>query len=560
VVTQTGKKDINLATLMSSYPTWAHPSVHYHARDWEKLRDTFQGEREVKEKGGVYLPRPSGLDDEEFAFYIDNATYFNMTNRTVGALTGTIFRRNPVIENLPEKLKDKLKRITKDAQSLRSFTRLTAKEVIHMGRYGVLVDMGRDGGDPYLTGYVTEAILDWTTGVVGDREVLTEVILMEAVLQPHTTVVKGSRGKTQMTVMNRGYSVRIRALRLVDGIYQQHIYDSLATETYPDITRDPTDIITPTNRGAKLNYIPFMIFGAEGNSAGINRSPMLDITQMNLSHYRSYAHLEHGRWYTATPVYWASKATTDRPGEYTLGASVVWELSAGESAGVIEFNGNGLKFLENAIETKEAHIATLGGRVIGVTTSSVSESDNQVAMKDRNEQALLLNVSLSLDEGFTKVLQWWATWQDVKIADAEKIAVEFNKDFMLSAAAAREFRAIQQMYDDGLLPIEVVYDYLKRAEVIPDWMDIEEFKKLLASKQSFINNPDVHANQRGMPDRKSELKDLTETQAALDLKAARQQQDHQSKLAKENAKATAAAAKIAAKSQPEPGKPAPSAK
>lgn len=523
---KTGKKEINLATIMSSYPTWAHPSVHYHQVDWDILRDTYQGERMVKEKGGEYLPKPSGLDDSEFAFYVENATYFNMINRTVGALVGTIFRRNPVINNLPEKLVGKLRSITKDGQSLRSFTRRAAKEVIHMGRYGVLVDMPKDGGTPYLTGYVTEAILDWTTEMIGDREELTEVLLMEAKLQPNSA---------QRNAVTRGYGIRIRALRLINGVYQQHVYDSLATEVYPDLNRIPNEIVTPTNRGTPLKSIPFKVFGTDSNSPDIERSSMLDIAQMNISHYRSYAHLEHGRWYTATPVYWASKATSERTGEYTLGASVVWELSAGESAGVIEFNGNGLKFLENAIATKEAHISTLGGRVIGVTTSSVSESDNQVAMKDRNEQALLLNVALSLDEGFTEVLKWWATWQDVKIPEADQISIEFNKDFMLKDAAAREFRAIQQMYDDGLLPIDVVYDYLKRAEVIPDWLELEEFKKLLASKEGFINNPDADAKQRGFPDRKTELDleeaekdretqaEIAESQAAIALKAAREQ-------------------------------------
>ncbi|WP_410176762.1 DUF4055 domain-containing protein [Sinorhizobium medicae] len=153
---------------------------------------------------------------------------------------------------------------------------------------------------------------------------------------------------------------------------------------------------------------------------------------------RSYAHLEHGRFYTGLPVYYVSKGTGEGKGEYTIGASVVWEIGAGENAGIIEFNGNGLKFLENAIATKEAHISTLGGRLIGVTTSSVSESDNQVSMKDRNEQALLLNVSMALDEGFTQVLQWWASWQDVQTSEAEEISIEFNKDLMLKEAAARE--------------------------------------------------------------------------------------------------------------------------
>lgn len=526
MASNTSKKEINLQTIMSSYPTWAHPSVHYHATDWSMLRDTYQGERQIKDNAHVYLPQPTGLDDADYAMYLENATYYNMTNRTVGALVGTIFRRNPVVTNLPEKLNEKLKKITIKNQSLRSFTRRTAKEVIHMGRYGVLVDMPPAGGDPYLTGYVTEAILDWKYEMIGDRETLTEVILMELKLND------APQGNTTGT---RQYQVKLRVLRLVNGQYQQHVYWNKAEgATYPNPVGNPDQTITPTLRGRPLNYIPFVIFGTESNEPDIERSSMLDISQMNISHFRSYAHLEHGRYYTGLPVYYVSKGTGEGQGEYTIGASTVWEIGPGEKAGMIEFNGQGLKFLENALATKEAHISTLGGRLIGVTTASVSESDNQVSMKDRNEQALLLNVATALDEGFSQILEWWAIWHDVKIATASKISIEFNKDFMLKDAAAREFRAVQQMYQDGILPIEVVYDYLKRAEVIPDWLEIDEFKKLLETSASFPNNPDVEANQRGMPDRKTEIEleetekdrksqeQIAESQAAIALKQARE--------------------------------------
>lgn len=536
----TGKKDINLKSLISGYPSWAHPSVHYFEEDWEKLRDTFQGERTVKEKATQYLPQLSGMTTDEYHLYLENATFYNMTNRTVGALVGTLFRRNPVVGNLPKKLNSKVRRITRDGQSLRSFTRQTAKEVVHMGRYGVLVDMAEGGGDPYLAGYVTESILDWSFKMIGDREVLTEVLLMETYLPEH-----------RIPNVRRAWKIRIRALRLRNGIYEQHIYDAGTNQVYPEITRDADRIFVPTNRGRPLDFIPFMFFGSDNNAADTQRSSMLDIAQMNLSHYRSYAHLEHGRFYTGLPVYYVSKGTGEGKGEYTIGPSVVWEIGPGENAGIIEFNGNGLKFLENAISTKEAHISTLGGRLIGVAQVAVSESDGQSAMKERNEQALLLNVSMSLDEGFSTVLQWWAMWQDVNKTEAEKISIEFNKDFMLSQAAAREFRAVQQMYMDGLLPIEVVFDYLKRAEVIPDWMEIEEFKALLESTSSFPNNPDIDAKQRGFPDRKTELelqdgekdrtqeKEIADDANALSLKQARMSQQTAEKNAKAAAKAKA---------------------
>ena len=102
---------VTVQDIQTSYPSWAHPDVLYYAPEWKKLRDTYDGERAVKESA-EYIKQPSGMDDPLFATYIENATYYNMTARTVGALVGTVFKRNPIIANLPKKFEEKLKSIS----------------------------------------------------------------------------------------------------------------------------------------------------------------------------------------------------------------------------------------------------------------------------------------------------------------------------------------------------------------------------------------------------------------------------------------------------------------
>ena len=419
----------------------AHPDVLFYATEWKKLRDTYAGERAVKDAVG-YIKQPSGMDDDLFATYIDNATYYNMTARTVGALVGTVFKRNPIITNLPKKLEEKLKKISIRGQTFRTFTKNVAKEIIHMGRYGVLVDR-TSAGDPYLTGYVTEAILDWTVSVVEGRETLTRVVLMEV-----QVVDSQSSGGTY----TRQYAPKYRELVLEDGVYKQKIYKTFPDGTqYPSpTTQQPDEIIVPTNRGKTFNYIPFVILGQDSNAFDIDRSPLQDIADMNIAHYRSYAQLEHGRFFTGTPVYWVSKGETEGAGEYQLGASTVWEVGNGQKAGLMEFNGHGLGSLEKALVQKEAHIATLGGRMIGVDSQAVSESDNQLAMRDRNESAMLLNVTLSMDEGLSLILQWWTAWQDTPDATAKTVYVELTRNSSsrkwLHANSAPSIRCTQMAY------------------------------------------------------------------------------------------------------------------
>jgi hypothetical protein len=88
---------------------------------------------------------------------------------------------------------------------------------------------------------------------------------------------------------------------------------------------------------------------------------------------------------------------------------------------------------------------------------------------------------------------------------SEQITVEYNKDFLYDNAGARELRAIHSMYTDGVLPVEVFFSYMKKSDVIPDWMELKDFMEFMNNPASFPNNPDTKAKQREMPDRAAEL-------------------------------------------------------
>ena len=211
-----------------------------------------------------------------------------------------------------------------------------------------------------------------------------------------------------------------------------------------------------------------------------------------------------GRFFTANPVYWTSSGTADDgEGEYHIGPDVVWELGKDGKAGVIEFQGQGLKFLESALEMKEAQISAIGGRMMPGASRGASESDNSLKMKEMNEQTLLLNISDTLDEAMTQVIQWWADWNNASSATIDKIAFEVNRDFLMKDIGAREFRAIHQMYADGVIPVDVVYDYLRKSEVIPEWMDSDEYKALLEDSTQFPHMVDVLARMDNFPDAKT---------------------------------------------------------
>jgi hypothetical protein len=151
---------------------------------------------------------------------------------------------------------------------------------------------------------------------------------------------------------------------------------------------------------------------------------------------------------------------------------------------------------------KETQVASLGGRLIG-DSNTAGQSDNQVKLKDRNEQSLLLNVTTVLNENFTDLLIILAQWMNEPPRTWNSAAIRTSS----SIRPAREFRAITMMYQAGLLPIEVIYEYFLKADVIPEYVTLEMFQKMLDDAKQFPNNPDFESRKEGFPDAKTQRND-----------------------------------------------------
>jgi hypothetical protein len=478
------------------------------------IRDCVAGERAIKDNQTMYLPALDSMDGSGYSSYIDRATFFNFSGRTVEAMTGSLMRRRPVIDNIPQRFVANLSKVSRDRKPFHLFSTQVARETIQMGRIGVLVDMPRTETTqprPYMCSYTAENILDWDMDFVDDELVFVRVVLRET---RRVRNVKQSSGNA-ITIENQ-YLPRYRELVLQDGQYIQRVYERADSATDFELNEtNLVDTIVPLRQGKPLDFIPFLIVGPRESADNVEKPPIQDIARLNISHYQSYAWLEHGRFFTGFPVYYVESPNggDGSEAEFELGSSNVWVTPPGAKPGLLEMNGQGLKFLADALDQKESQAASLGGRMMGIRTQAVAESDNMLKMTERNEQSVLLQIAMAMDAQMTRVLRWWVFLAGAKGSDVEKITLEFNKDFLFDSPGAREFRAIHAMYTDGILPIDVLYSYFKKASIIPDWMSMEEFKKQLDRVENFPNNPDVAAKQEGFADADAKMEKEDETPA-----------------------------------------------
>lgn len=508
---------------------YLHPDYRYFKPDWDLIRDVMAGERRIKEMGKTYLPPLSDTAGTSYDEYRERAVFVNMLARTVNGLVGTLYRRQPKVLGLKDALLRGSAQITPDGASVVSFGKTVATELTPIGRVGILVDMDPNGvNPPYMTYYIAENILSWKTEFVDGRERLVYVLLREVIDDFNYFGVAGSTAPAPVdaprkvgsrqtriarTPVDSGATPSLRAqfrvLSLENGAYVQRIYKTTIDRGVEVIGDEPV-VIRPTRRGNPLDFIPFTIVGTAGVSAKVTKPPMLDIANLNVSHYKSSAQLEHGRFFTALPVYYAPARAGEEGGEYTVGPSMVWEVMPGEKPGILEYYGTGLRELANSLAEKEQHISQLGGRIMGITKDQGSQSPEVAALTHANEVSVLTTIGDALSEGMTAALRQWAWWQDMDAAELLKVEFRMNRDYATSNIGAREMRAIAVLYQSGVLPVEEMHRVFQESELISEQTSVEDFVSMLKSAKSFPNQPNIEAMQEGFAD----AKDRTQFQIA----------------------------------------------
>lgn len=536
-----------------------HPEYDYWRREWSKIRDAIAGEREIKNKGPIYLRPMTGADKDQYAEYLHRAVFYNMSHQTLAGMVGQVFRRPPTVRGLPQpgrivsrgpageevvvaegqKLLPMLARFAKDGTSHSSFAKTIATEQLGLGRFVVLVDAAdKDvNGRPqsFAVGYSAENVIDWTVEEVDGFFVPTRVLLREFVReQPEYSEQnpwigeqrRGKKRKRPQTAMmrnNAGELVALTGRRPPEpSVAGGHVYVTFYRELLLEVQDDgsriyrqrvfkedplglPMKVITPLVRGNPLRFIPVVFFGAHSNAADVEKPPLLDIVDLNLKHYRTYAELEYGRFYTALPTYYAPGNADNDAAEYHIGPGTVWEVPSGETPGILEFKGEGLKTLERALNEKEQQIAAIGGRMMPGASKSTSESNQQSALREANEQSLLLNVITALEEGMTQVVRYWLMFRDVPLSDTAGVRYEIDTTFLSTALDARAIRAVQQLVEQGHLTVDHLYEVWIKYGLIPSSETLEEFKVKMADPQSFLGQPDAEAMRRGYVSRAQEL-------------------------------------------------------
>lgn len=472
---------------MTDQPDHQHADYAAFSEKWERCRDAMAGQDAVHKAGVKYLPKLSDQKPDEYLAYLKRTPFYPASGRTWQGLVGMVFRQSPHVE-APDSAKTLIDDATLSGVSASLLARRVLGEVEEVGRCGVLVEYPRvvqqpaslaqasaQNLRPYATFYKTESIINWRVERVNNQMQPTLVVLRES----HEE--KGAFETEQID--------QLRVLLLENGQYLVRIYRK-GTEGTMKGQWQLVEQIVPLRNGVALDAIPFFPFGAEENSLHVQMPPLLDLVDLNLSHYRTTADLEHGAHFTGLPMLFLAGVRMKEGDKVSLGSQTAIVADDPTADGkFIEFTGQGLGALESLLTRKENQMAAIGARMLAPEKKGV-EAEDTVKMRHSGESSVLASQAELVSDGMEKMLNLMREWAGLP----GTIVFRLSTDFIPGRMTPQELTALVASWQQGAISKKTLFANLQMGEIVEPGKEFEEEELEIAENQPTLGTMEAPAD------------------------------------------------------------------
>jgi hypothetical protein len=476
--------------------TFTRPEYKAAQNRWRLVRDVCKGSETIKAAGDYYLPRPNASDtsqDNKYRYdaYKKRAVFYNATGRTKHSLVGAVFRTWPTL-TAPRALDYVSKDIDGQGVSIYQQSQSVIGHLLEVGRHGLLVDYaavksgtvskadeqaGRARAS--VASYSAESIINWKTRKVGSQHLLSLVVLRETV----DVDTDDGFGSEQV--------VQYRVLRLDDaGVYTQEVWEEGSSATSM-----VTASFSPLNgAGQQWKVIPFQFLGSENNDTSIDDSPLYDMAEINIGHYRNSADYEEAAYLVGQPQPWMS-GLSDQWRDHLeaegifLGSRAPWLLPQGGACGMMQAQPNAVA--KEAMDSKKEDMVSLGARLIerGSAVKTATQADNDSAA----EHSVLSLVVSNVSEAYSQCLVWMAEFVNAP----GEVVYKLNQDFSQISLDATILTGLFNAVQGGKLPSSDFWQYLRDRGVINPEKTDDQIRDELETENPGPNLDDAEVNSNG---------------------------------------------------------------
>lgn len=429
-----------------------HPEYLEHHSDWVKVRHADRGEKRIKEQGIEYLPMPSGFATQAdggvamYEAYKGRAEFAGILGPMVRGMVGLIHRREAQIA-MPSAMMWLWEKSTLDGMPLESFHRKITEELLKPGRFSILADVPREGGDPYFAGYKAETLINWSD--TRDFYVLDE------------TALKRDRFEWKE-------NLQFRELVLVNGEYRQIVYDSPSAD-------EGEDVFVTTRSGKSLDYIPLVVGNTDDQTTKLIEPPLIGVVRAIIAAYQLSADYRHQLYMSGQETLVVRGLEASKlPKVVGAGAAIGLGQDPNAEAYYIGPAGVGIEAHEKAIAQAKENAVSAGLRLFD--RHSGQESGEALRLRYSAQTASITSIAISS----SRLLE--ASLRNVAVIlgiNPELVTVKPNLRFVDTVMNPADAEALMRIWLGGAISKRTLYENLQRGEIASEERSYEEEQELI---------------------------------------------------------------------------------
>ena len=455
------------------------PSNAYNqmSGDWQIMNNVLGGTKTMRKAGRSLLPQHQAEATSRYNSRLEKAVLKNMTEETVGALSGKPFSEPiKLSDDVPTEILDLLDNVDAEGNTLDSFAKTWFEEGIAKGFSHCLVEFPRleakqdgtartleddrtQGVRPYLVHVVPENLIFARTEVQGGGEVVTHARIRRTV-----TVQHGEWGERQVTevMVLEPNSVRL---------YQQE-----------DPSKDDSAWVKVDEWTTGIDFVPLVTFYTNKKDTLLAKPPLLDLAYVNVRHWQSASDQDTSLSAARFPQMAVSGAVEED--NFEIGP---WKFLSTENTNgkfyYVEHKGTALKAGADDLKQMEDWMGSYGSEFL--RQKSGNQTATARALDSAESTSKLQAWALHFEDRLETVLSFMMAWISSG-NNFEGGTLSLVTDFAGMEAEEGSLETLSQARDRKDISKSAWINEMKRRDIMEEDFDVEADAELIKDEMETL--------------------------------------------------------------------------
>ena len=437
--------------------------------DWKVMAAVTNGTNYIRDLADLYLPQEPREDDDAWQTRINRSVLSPYTSRLIETAAGAVLRKPIHIEGDPY-WSEIAQNIDGIGSNMNEYARRALVSSLTYGHSAILVDFPA----------ATEARNLAEERAMGRRPYFVHIDAPQ--------IWGWRKDSTNRLIQIRLHDYEYRPLNDF-GEEQVEVMRVLYPGRYDLYTLGQETVSFEKSNGYSLNTIPVVPIYSNRRNVLVSQPPLLDIANLNITHYQRQSDLIHALHIAAMPTLVLEGVSQDSS-EATIGVNYALGMEPGHKAYYVQSDATSFDAQMNELQSLEAQMSTLGiTKLFG--QKFVAESAEAKRIDQAQSNSVLAIISQELESSLNQAFKLAAEYVGM-----EPPVITIDRDFDYYRLIGQDVAVLSQLNQSGKLSDETLLKILQHGEILPE--DVKVADELARIQQ--MAAPEAETQQGEVPE------------------------------------------------------------